>query len=142
MHCFTPLLLLILVGCAGKNFDEASIPPEQLSTEMAFTRLAKHGEMEPVLNAGQKLQNWQFFVAGTTTSSVMGSDKATVITLSDRSGIGYTVSSANTLLSVIKQMGDGGGYGYGTGEVVSVDRDLAAGKIDAEILILSWRPRS
>lgn len=140
MRRLLPLFFpLLLTACTGENFDEATIPPEQFSTEMAFTRLAKHGEMEPVLDVGQPLENWQFFVAGITP----GADGAesTEITLRDRSGIGYVVTPATTPPAIIRQM-SAGGYGYGTGEIVSVDRDLAAGKIDVVVGLRSWRPKS
>lgn len=140
MHRIFPFLLLLLAGCAGNNFDEATLPPEQLATEMAFTRLSQHGEMEPVLDVGQQLVDWQFFVASTTTSSLTGSEKKTVYTLKDRSGIGYTVASASTPPPVIDQMHIGE-YGYGTGEIISVDRDLAAGEIDVMVKLRSWRKR-
>lgn len=140
MHRVLPLFFLLLTACAGQNFDEATIPPEQLSTEMAFTRHIEHGEIEPLLEVGQQLENWQFVVAGTSTSSVLGSEKATVLTLKDRSGIKYSVSSATTPKSIIEQMGTGG-YGYGTGKIVSIDRDLFAGEISAVVALQSWRPR-
>lgn len=139
LYCYA-FMLLLFTACTGQNFDEATIPPEQLSTEMAFTRLSEHGELEPVLEVGQQLENWQFFVAGKKISVAPGGEKATVITLKDRSGIDYTVSSTSTTASIVQQMSPGG-YGYGTGEIASVDRDLVAGKISVVVALRSWRPR-
>lgn len=107
---------------------------------MAFTRHVEHGEIEPFLEVGQQLENWQFFVVGTSTSSVIDKEKAKILTLKDRSGIGYSVSSATTAASIIEQMGTGG-YGYGTGKIVSIDRDLLAGEVSAVVALRSWRPR-
>lgn len=140
MYRFLLLFFPLFTACTGQNFDEATIPAEQVSAEMAFTRHVVHGEIEPLFEVGQQLENWQFFVAGKSTSSVMGSEKSTVLTLKDRSGIGYSISSISTPESIVQQIATGG-YGYGTGEIVSIDRDLLAGEISVVVALRSWRPR-
>ena len=132
-------MLLFLVSCAGGNFDEATIPPDQLSTELAFKRVADHGALEPVLEDGQLFTDWQFHVASKSKTSVLGGAPEYTFNLRDRSGIEYTVSSNSTPMNVIEQIDMG--YGYASGRVVSVVRDLAAGEFAVELSLESWRER-
>jgi hypothetical protein len=136
------LLALLFTSCAGNNFDEATIPTDQLSAEMAFKRMATHGGMEPVLEDNTSFKNWQFHISSSSRTVVMNSEPEFTYWLKDRSGIEYKVSSKSTELSLIEQMkGTNYGYGYGSGEITAVKRDLVAGKIEAELTITSWRER-
>ena len=129
----------MLSGCAGHNFDEAAFPDDQISAEMAFKRLADHGDLEPVLQERQLVDGWQFHVSSYSKVAIMGSDPVITYWLSDRSGIDYKVTSTNSP-EVIEKI-DNGSYGFGRGRVHSVDRDLVAGKIEAELLLSDWTPR-
>jgi hypothetical protein len=140
MHRFTPLLFVLLIaGCAGDNFDEASIPQDQISTEMAFKRMSDHGGLEPVLEERQLLDGWQFHISSTKKSSVLGSDPVTTINLKDRSGISYKVTSV-TSPQVVEKM-ETGTYGFARGRVHVVERDLAAGTMSVELLLSDWTKR-
>jgi len=82
------LVLVCLLSCAGNNFDEATIPPEQLGAEMAFRRVAEHGGLEPVLEEGTEFNDWQFHIASKSKTSVLGGKPTQVFRLKDRSGNG------------------------------------------------------
>lgn len=141
MNRFSILLLfaLVLTACAGNNFDEATIPPDQLTTELAFKRVADHGGMEAVLEVDQEFNDWQFHIGPKSKTSIMGSAPVYTFHLKDRSGIEYIVKSPTTPAAVIDQMDLG--YGYASGKVLTVDRDLAAGEFEVELLLSSWRKR-
>jgi len=136
---FLVFLPFILLSCGGDNFDDSAFPPDQQSVELAFKRMADHGELEPVLDERQMIDGWQFHVGATREGSVMNGPKTKTVWLSDRSGIEYTVTSQNSP-DVINQL-QPGTYGYARGRVHSVDRDLAAGELDAELLLTDWTER-
>jgi hypothetical protein len=138
LFLFLPFLLF--TGCAGNNFDETTIPPEQVATEMSFKRMADHGGIEPVIEIEQPIQEWQFHIRAYSKVAVLGSEPTIAYTLGDRSGIKYTVSSASTDPEILGQLTTGS-YGYATGRVISVDRDFAAGTVAATIGIEAWRER-
>ena len=127
-------------GCAGSDFDEATIPPDQVAAEMSFKRMANHGGIEPVVEVGQEIKEWQFHLGGDSKVSILSGEPTVECTLSDRSGINYIVSSKSTVPEIFNQLKTGV-YGYATGRVVSVDRDFAAGKISAIIEVTGWRER-
>lgn len=133
---FLPLLFL---SCGGDNFDDASFPPDQQSVELAFKRMADHGALEPVLEVGQLVDGWQFHVGATREGSVMNGPTTKTVWISDRSGIAYSVTSQNSpgIIDELKP----GTYGYARGRVHSVDRDLAAGELEAELLLTNWTER-
>ncbi|TXF84706.1 hypothetical protein FUA23_21075 [Neolewinella aurantiaca] len=133
------LLISLFCSCGGRNFDESKIPADQRNTELAFKRMAQHGGLEPVLEENQNFANWQFHVSSVSETSVLGSDPVKNLHLNDRSGIEYIVSSASTPEAVLD--GIDFGYGFASGKVISVERDLAAGEIIAEISLLSWKNR-
>lgn len=133
------LVLVCLLSCAGNNFDEATIPPEQLGAEMAFRRVAEHGGLEPVLEEGTEFNDWQFHIASKSKTSVLGGKPTQVFRLKDRSGIEYTAKSGTTSDSVLNQMESG--YGYASGKILTVKRDLAAGAFEVELALTSWRER-
>jgi hypothetical protein len=60
--------------------------------------------------------------------------------LTDRSGIYYTVSSATTPANIMGQL-KVSQMGYATGRIITVDRDLVAGKIDVVLELTGWRSR-
>jgi hypothetical protein len=137
-----PSLLLFttfLIGCAGNDFDEATIPAEQLSAELAFRRVAEHGGLEPVLEEGTEFKDWQFHITSQSKTSVLGSDPVQTFNLADRSGIEYTVKSGTTPDNVLNQIELG--YGYASGKILTVKRDLAAGAFEVELALTSWRER-
>ncbi|SER05039.1 hypothetical protein [Neolewinella agarilytica] len=133
------LPLVLLNACAGNNFDESSFPPDQISAEMSFKRLADHGDLEPVLREGQLVDGWQFQVSSYSKVAVLNQDPVITYSLKDRSGIDYKVTSV-TSPDVIKKI-ENGSYGFGRGRVLTVDRDLVAGEIQAELLLSDWTPR-
>lgn len=133
--------LLLLSACGGSNFEEASIPEDQLNTEFSFRRLANHGELEAVVEIGQLIKDWQFYVGANSKVSVLGSPETIEYRLSDRSGIAYTVSSESTDQAILEKL-EMGTYGYATGSFVAVERDLAEGKIYATIRLESWKQRT
>jgi len=141
-----PLLLSYLIplilfsACAGKNFDEATIPPEQVNAEMAFKRMADHGGIEPVIEIGQEIKDWQFHIGAYSKTSLFGGEPTIEYTLGDLSGIKYTVSSESTTPDMMDKL-ETGMYGYATGRFVSVERDLAGGKVYATIELTGWRKR-
>jgi|AntRauTorckE5430_2_1112549.scaffolds.fasta_scaffold03302_3 hypothetical protein len=134
------VLILLLTACTGDGFDEATIPADQQATEFAFTRMAKHGEIEPVVEADQPLTDWQFYVAEYSASTAPASESVTNYRLTDRSGIYYTVSSATTPANIMGQL-KVSQMGYATGRIITVDRDLVAGKIDVVLELTGWRSR-
>lgn len=134
------LLPVLLYSCAGNNFDETAIPADQLTAELAFRRVAEHGAMEPVLEDGQDFTDWQFQISSKSKSSVLGSEPVHTFYLKDRAGIEYTVSTLTTPKAVIEKMDLG--YGYASGSIVSVERDLAGGEIKAVIRLDRWRERA
>ncbi|MEM9261782.1 MAG: hypothetical protein AAGA62_19225 [Bacteroidota bacterium] len=134
------MLLLLLSSCGGKNFNEASIPPDQLSVELAFKRLSKHGGLEPVIEVDQKFSNWQFYVSSQQKSSVLGTDTVVSFWLKDRAGIAYKVSSESTAAAVIESLAIGT-YGFGTGTIISLERDLVAAEIEAVLRLEEWVER-
>lgn len=133
------LPLVLLYACAGKNFDEAAFPPDQISAEMSFKRLADHGDLEPVLREGQLVDGWQFHVNSYTRVAVLNQEPVITYSLSDRSGIDYKVTSVTS--PDVMQKIDNGSYGFGRGRVLTVNRDLVAGEIEAELLLSDWTPR-
>lgn len=137
---FALLPFFFFSGCAGNNFDEATIPPEQVATEMSFKRMADHGGIEPVVEIGQAIEEWQFHIGAYTKVSILGGAPTVEYTLSDRSDIRYTVSSKTTGTEMLDQL-ETGMYGYATGSIISVDRDYAAGKIEAVIELKQWQQR-
>jgi hypothetical protein len=136
-----PLLLLFLLpACAGNNFDEATIPAEQVGAEMAFKRMADHGGIEPVIEIGQEIKEWQFHIGSYSKVSSLGAEPIVEYTFGDRSDIEYTVSSESTSAKLMEQLKTGL-YGYATGRFTSVERDLAGGKVYATIELADWRER-
>lgn len=135
--CF---FLLLLAGCAGDNFDEATIPKAQLSTELAFKRMADHGEIEPVVEIDQEITDWQFHIAGYSKAAFLNGTPTIEYTLRDRSGIKYTVSSESTPEEVLANL-ETGQYIYATGKIASVERDFTGGKLYATLVLSSWRKR-
>lgn len=131
--------IFFLTACAGGNFDETAIPPDQLTTELAFKRMADHGELEPVLEDRQLIDGWQFHVSSVFEGSVMNGPKKKTIYLKDRSGIEYRVTSDNSP-GVIDQI-ETGTYGFARGRVHEITRDLAAGKMEVELLLSHWNER-
>lgn len=137
---FFLLLLLFFCACAGNNFDETTYPADQLSAELAFKRVADHGGLEPVVEDGQVINEWQFQVSSSGRKGGLNGKPEITYRLKDRSGIGYRVSSKSTSMGLIEQLKENS-YGYATGRIVSVERDLPAGKIEAELVLTSWRER-
>jgi|GEM_PF-1976074 hypothetical protein len=142
MYRLSHLLILVLIcySCAGDNFDETTIPTEQLSAELAFKRVADHGGLEPVVEDGQAFNEWQFNISSSSRVVVMNNKTEFIYWLKDRSGIEYKVSSKSTSIGLIEQMKETS-YGYATGKIVSVKRDLPAGEIAVELVLTSWRER-
>lgn len=136
---FLFILLLLFTGCAGNNFDEATIPTDQLAAEMAFKRVADHGGMEAVLEESTTFKDWQFHNGSKSKTSISGRESVRIFHLKDRSGIKYVVKSGSTSASVLDQIDFG--YGYASGEILTVKRDLAAGEFEAELKLTSWRER-
>ena len=133
------LFVVVLTACGGDNFDAEAIPQDQLTTELAFKRMADHGELEPVLEERQMIDGWQFHVSSMQEGSVLGGPKTKTVFLKDRTGIAYSVSSLSSP-DVIDQLAIGT-YGFARGRVLAVKRDLAAGKMEAELLLSSWTER-
>lgn len=131
---------LFLTACAGGNFDEAAIPPDQLTAELAFKRMADHGELEPVLENRQLIDGWQFHVSSGSEGSVMNGPKKKTVYLKDRSGIEYRVTSDNSP-GVIDQI-EIGTYGFARGRVHEITRNLTAGEIEVELLLSHWNERA
>ncbi|NJC24613.1 hypothetical protein [Neolewinella antarctica] len=130
------LLTVVMLSCSGSGYDEGGFPEDQIGANMAFKRMSLHGRMEPVLEDGFAFTGWQFYVAS-TTQSVVGNDPALVtVTLEDDSGIQYyvTVPSGDELAYDLEI----GTYGFGTGTIGNVKRDLPAGEVVAEILLTEW----
>jgi hypothetical protein len=82
-------LAILLFSCGGDNFDESSIPPDQLAVEMSFRRVKDHGALEPVIEPLQSIDGWQFYVAGYEKTSALGQQPSALYTLTDRAGIVY-----------------------------------------------------
>ncbi len=140
MKLFLFLLpIALLSACAGSNFDDAAFPPDQISAEMSFKRLADHGDLEPVLRERQLVDGWQFHVSSYTKVAILGREPVITYQLNDRSGIEYKVTST-TSPDVIEKI-ENGSYGFGRGRVHTVERDLVAGEIKAELLLSDWTPR-
>ncbi len=137
--CLFLLPLVLLCACAGHDFDEAAFPADQITAEMSFKRLADHGDLEPVLREGQLVDGWQFHVSAYSKVAVLNQDPVITYSLKDRSGIDYKVTSL-TSPGVIPKI-ENGSYGFGRGRVLTVDRDLVAGEIQAELLLSDWTPR-
>ena len=114
-------LTLVLTACTGDGFDENAFPPDQEATRLAYLRLAKHGELEPVLEVGQQLTGWQFRVTERTAEG---------LTLADRSGINYFVPFNASSPEALRRAAPGM-TGTVTARVVQLDRDLVAARIDA-----------
>lgn len=131
--------MFALTACSGDNFDASAIPADQQSVELAFKRMAEHGEMEPVAEAGLMIDGWQFHVGSTKEGSFMGSPKVKTVYLRDRSGIEYSVTSI-TSPDIIDQI-EIGTYGFARGRVHAVQRDLAAGEMKVELLLSGWTER-
>jgi len=129
------LLMLLLSTCAGDSFDEATIPAEQIAVELAFKRLKNHGGLEPVLEVGQRIADWQFHVS---TTQLDGKAEQ-IYQLKDRAGIDYELNVEATPREILDKISLG--YGYGTGEIVGVNRDLLEAKIEAVLRLDSWRER-
>lgn len=129
----------MLAACGGDNFDAEAIPQDQLSTELAFKRMADHGELEPVLEEHKMIDGWQFQVSSIKEASVLEGPKIKTAFLRDRTGIVYSISSLSSP-DVIDQLSIGT-YGFARGRVLAVKRDLAAGKMEAELLFSSWTER-
>lgn len=136
---FMLLFIPLLNACGGDNFDGEAIPQDQLSTELAFKRMADHGELEPVLEERQMIDGWQFHVSSMREGSVLGGPRTKTVFLKDRTGIAYSVSSVSSP-EVIDQLAIGT-YGFARGRVLSVKRDLSAGEMEAELLLSSWTER-
>lgn len=137
---FALLPLFLFSGCAGNNFEEATIPPEQVAAEMSFKRMADHGGIEPVIEIGQAIKEWQFHIGAYSKVDIFGGEPTVEYTLGDRSRINYIISSESTDPEILRQLKIGM-YGYATGRFVSVDRDFADGKITAVIEVIEWRER-
>ncbi|WP_020568688.1 hypothetical protein [Neolewinella persica] len=137
---FPLLIFFLLSACAGNNFDEATIPPEQVAAEMAFKRMADHGGIEPVIEIGQEIKDWQFHIGAYSKMAYLGGEPTVEYTFGDLSGIKYTVSSESTSPKLMNQL-ETGMYGYATGRFVSVERDLAGGKVYATVELTDWRER-
>ena len=133
------LPLVLLYACVGNGFDEAAFPADQITAEMSFKRLADHGDLEPVLREGQLVDGWQFHVSAYSKVATLNQDPVITYSLKDRSGIRYKVTSVNS--PGVTQKMDYGSYGFGRGRVLTVDRDLVAGEIQAELLLSDWTPR-
>ena len=134
-----PLLALLLAACAGNNFDEAAIPPDQKTAELSFKRMAEHGALEPVLADRQLIDGWQFHVSSGSEGTVMNGPFTKTRYLKDLSGIEYKVTNTNSpdvidLLEV-------GTYGFARGRVHTIERDLAAGEMEVELLLTEWQER-
>ena len=136
---FLLLFLPLLTACNGDGFDEEAIPQDQLTTELAFKRMADHGELEPVLEERQMIDGWQFRVTAIQEGSVLGGPEIKKATLADRTGITYSVTSLSSP-DVIDELAVGM-YGFARGRVISVKRDLPAGVMDVELLLSSWTKR-
>lgn len=136
------LLAILFTACTSSDgFDDASIPADQKATQFAFTRMAKHGEIAPVVEVDQQLTEWQFYVnAPDQPVQPSVNNPVTVFTLSDRSGINYTVSSESTPADIFSQL-EIGSYGYGSGRITTVDRDHVAREINVVIELTNWRTR-
>lgn len=93
-----------------------------------------------MVEIGQTITEWQFHVGAYSNIAIPGEETTTEYTLSDRSGIVYTVSSETTTPDNLNQLKTGM-YGYASGRIVSVDRDYAEGEISATIELTGWRER-
>lgn len=132
MRILLLLLLLGLVSCGDADFDQEKFPDEQVSTQLAYKRLAKHGRMEPVLEEGKVFADWQFRVIA---APAMETESTVLLYLDDGSGITYRVVQtppATPTLAV-------GTLGLGTGTVTRVIRDLLAGEIVADLHLTAWQ---
>ena len=85
---FVSVFMVSLLPLTSCDSDTASVgdwkgvsfPKEQRATELAFRRLAKNGDIEPVLEVEQELTGWAFRVRRSTADSIY---------LQDRSGVDY-----------------------------------------------------
>lgn len=136
---FFLLPFLFLTACAGNNFDEAAFPADQKSVGLAFKRMANHGELEPVLEELQPIDGWQFHVSSGSEGTIMNGPFKKTRFLKDESGIEYRVTLENSP-DVIDKI-EVGTYGFARGRVHSVERDLAAGELKAELLLSDWTER-
>lgn len=102
--------------------------------------MADHGELEPVLEVRQMIDGWQFHVGSMKEGSILGGPEIKTVWLKDRSGIEYQVTSL-TSPQVIDKLAIGT-YGFARGRVHKVERDLAAGKLQAELLLSDWTERT
>ena len=139
MKYLSCLLFTLLCACAGQNFDEAAFPDDQVAAQMSYKRLADHGDLEPVLQDGQTFTDWQFYCASRSETSAMGSPKTITFALRDGSGIEYyTTTSDSPAVADELEMG---AYGFASGSVKTVKRDLVGGDVEAELIIERWRVR-
>lgn len=130
------LLMIVCAACANDKFDDSAIPEDQLSTELAFKRMADHGELEPVLEVGQMIDGWQFYVLHVQQKDLDGKPTPQSATLQDRTGVAYNVTAENSP-EVIKQL-EVGTLGFARGRIHRVERDLAAGNMSVELLLNNW----
>lgn len=138
LRTLTLVLLAPLFVSCGDGFDDQAFPAEQRLTQLAFTRMAKHGALEPVLDVGQQLKEWQFRVLEKETVELPSENVPSTFILVDRSAIVYRVSSATTKEEVFGQL-QTGRIGITNAEVLTVERDLVAGKIEVVLRLLSWQ---
>ena len=139
MKILAPCLLLLLMACAGNDFDETAFPDDQQATEMAFRRMADHGEMIPVLKERQLIDGWQFHVSGAHERRAAEGPTKKVRYLRDASGINYYITEANSpeVFSEVRV----GTYGFGRGHVQAIERDLVNGAMEVELLLTGWTLR-
>ena len=128
----------LLFACTDDWWAGVTFPPDQQIARMAYKRLNKHGDLNPVLEDGQPFENWEFSVAGTSPATTGGEDQNLIWRLEDGSGIEYLWERVPT--DALEGIGVDERL-TGTGEVVKVERDLLAGRITATVRLTSWNAR-
>lgn len=139
MRHFLPILLLPLLTACTTEFDEADFPEDQKATELAFRRMADHGQIEPVIEPDQSFKDWHFRITSYKASVSTDDGKSVLFTLVDASGIQY-LADERTPQAVRDEMNIGD-YGFATGKVVNVERDLVEGQIIAVLVLSEWRDK-
>ena len=134
---FLFIITVFLATACNSGFDEATMPADQIATEMAFKRMSEHGAVEPVLEVGQPFTEWQFLAS----PDLLVINDISLVLLSDRSNIRYEALASDNDPKIMERL-RAGVLGYATGEVVGVDRDLARGRLTARLRIDAWRPRA
>ena len=132
------LVLLLLTACGGETFSEDRFPAAQTQAELAAKRVLNHGTLEPVLEIGQPLDQWQFKVGSIVRSSLTG-DAPAIVSLSDRSGVKYTVDTSTP--EAIRKTLRSGDFGFATGRVEDVLHEPDPRSVSVTLQLTDWEPR-